>query len=199
MKLFRKNCEFKIGATKIEHIPPINFPEVAFAGRSNVGKSSLLNALTNNGSLARVSKTPGCTRQINFFLLADKIMMVDLPGYGYAQVSKKEIKGWDSLIKDYLLGRPNLKRTFLLIDSRHGVKKNDEEIMSLLDEFAVSYQVIFTKTDKQKWEFLEKLKEDITNLCKKHIALYPEPIFTSSHKNDGIEQVQQAIAQFIKK
>jgi GTP-binding protein len=198
MKFFKNNCEFKIGAVKLTDIPPTNYPEVAFAGRSNVGKSSLLNAITNDATLARVSKSPGCTRQINFFLQDQKIMIVDLPGYGYAAASKKQIKNWDRLIKDYLLGRPNLKRVFLLIDSRRGVMANDEVIMSLLDEFAVAYQIVYTKTDQVKYADIDNLKARIEPLCKKHIALHSEAIFTSSHGAEGLDDVRREITRFCK-
>ena len=154
--IFRHNCEFKIGAATMDAIPKTYQPEVCLAGRSNVGKSSLINALVYRKDIARVSKKPGCTRQLNFFLIDDKFFLVDLPGYGFAEASKKDKQGWNYLIKDYLRGRPNLKRVFLLIDSRHGVKKNDEDIMKILDETAVSYQIVLTKIDEVNEAHLEK-------------------------------------------
>ena len=195
-ELFKKTCEFVAGAAKIEAVPINKIPEIAFVGRSNVGKSSLLNSLTQRKSLARTSKTPGCTRQLNFFQIEDKITLVDLPGYGYARASRKEVEGWNELIKDYLRGRPNLKQVCLLIDSRHGVKKNDEEIMSLLDELAVSYQIILTKTDKQSKKGIEEIKNKIENMAEKHAALHPEVVETSSVSHDGLNYLRGIIARF---
>jgi len=196
--LFKGDCDFKYGITNVENLPAPSLPEVVFAGRSNVGKSSLLNSLTKRKNLARTSKTPGCTQQLNFFLLDRRINLVDIPGYGYARASKKEVKGWNDLITNYLKGRPNLKRVFLLIDSRHGIKKNDEEIMLILDEAAVSYQVVLTKTDKQSEKNIEIIKKNIQEMGVRHPALYPEIIQTSSRTSSGVEDVRNAIAEFVK-
>src|SRR5512132_3088063 len=136
--LFAQQCRFVAGAAKLEQIPAAGLPEVAFAGRSNVGKSSLINALTGRKTLARVSITPGRTRQLNFFLLGERLMLVDLPGYGYAKASKSDIKAWTSLAGRYLKGRPNLRRVLLLVDARHGLKEADREMLTMLDEAAVS-------------------------------------------------------------
>ena len=149
-KLFAGTCEFVAGAASFESLPAIALPEVAFAGRSNVGKSSLVNALTGRRTLARVSASPGATRQINFFDLAGRFFLVDLPGYGFAQVSKSMKESWQDLASAYLRGRPTLKRVCLLIDSRHGVKDSDHETMKNLDRAAVSYQLVLTKTDRLK-------------------------------------------------
>ena len=148
--LFAKSCDFVLGAAKLDHIPVSRLPEIAFAGRSNVGKSSLVNALTGRKTLARVSNTPGRTREINFFRLGDRLMLADLPGYGFARASKAQSEQWAGLIFEYLRGRPNLRRVILLIDSRRGLLENDVEVMTLLDRAAVSYQLILTKTDKLK-------------------------------------------------
>lgn len=137
-----------LGVTRIEALPPADVPEIAFAGRSNVGKSSLLNALTGRKSLARTSNTPGRTRELNFFSLTTGLRLVDLPGYGYARVSRTEVDAWTELLKAYLAGRPNLKRVLLMIDSRHGLKPSDLEMMDLFDEAAVVYQIVLTKVDK---------------------------------------------------
>ena len=148
--LFAGACDFVAGAATVAQLPPLGLPEVAFAGRSNVGKSSLINALTGRKALARVSHTPGRTQQINFFSLADRLMLVDLPGYGYAAVSKQKVANWTGLIEDYLKGRPQLKRVCLLIDARHGLKETDKAAMELMDSSAVVYQVVLTKADKLK-------------------------------------------------
>lgn len=196
-KLFKGTCDFKYGITDVYNLPAPVLPEVVFSGRSNVGKSTLLNSITKRKSLARTSKTPGCTQQLNFFLLDNKINLVDIPGYGYAKASKSEVKGWNNLIKDYLRGRPNLKRVFLLIDSRRGVKKNDEEIMFMLDESAVSYQIILTKADKQSEKNIKIIIDNITNMNSKHPALHPEILKTSSKDSIGIDSVRNEIAKFV--
>ncbi|MDA0781141.1 MAG: ribosome biogenesis GTP-binding protein YihA/YsxC [Rickettsiales bacterium] len=194
--LFSGQCDFKIGATELSHIPESDISEVAFAGLSNVGKSSLINAITGRTTLARTSVTPGRTRQLNFFLLRDCLTLVDLPGYGYAKASKKDIKGWTDLTKKYLKGRPNLARVMLLVDSRRGLKDSDRSIMDLLDESAVNYQIILTKSDKVKKLDVEKIISDIKAEAHKHIALHPEVITTSSRKNIGIDTIRAIIASF---
>lgn len=168
-------------------LPTGNLPEIAFAGRSNVGKSSLLNALTGHKALARTSNTPGRTRELNFFDLGGRLMLVDLPGYGYARVSKTEVAAWTSLVRDYLRGRVELTRLCLLIDSRHGLKKSDVEIMNMLDSSAVSYLVVLTKADKPKKGALKTLIEKTESVLKTHAAANPNVIATSSREGAGIE------------
>lgn len=192
-KLFARECLFTIGAQKSEHIPATDIPEVAFVGRSNVGKSSLLNALTNRKSLARTSSTPGRTRQLNFFVLDNQLMLVDLPGYGYAKASKRDIEGWTNLMFDYLIGRSQLSRVFLLIDSRHGIKPNDEEAMRVLNEVAVPYQVVLTKCDKTGAVELEKIKARAMEIIAKNVAALPRLACTSSEKKIGIDLLQAEI------
>lgn len=194
--LFSGECEFKIGATKSEHIPDSDINEVAFAGLSNVGKSSLINALTGRTTLARTSQNPGRTRQLNFFLLREKMTLVDLPGYGYAKASKGDIKSWTKLTKRYLKGRPNLMRVCLLIDSRRGLKDSDREIMDLLDDSAVNYQLILTKTDKIKKTDVDKIISVIKSEAYKHTALHPEVIATSSRGNINIDILRAELAKF---
>ncbi|MCD6035665.1 MAG: YihA family ribosome biosis GTP-binding protein [Rickettsiales bacterium] len=194
--LFAGECTFEAGAGSIEAIPPLYLPEIAFIGRSNVGKSSLLNALTARKTLARVSHTPGRTQQLNFFSVRNQLMLVDLPGYGYAKASKTEVYGWHKLIHDYLVGRPNLRRVCLLIDSRHGIKPTDTEIMCLLDKVAICYQVVLTKIDKAGKAEIDKIIEFITNSMPKHPALHPEILVTSSRDREGIEALQGALASF---
>ncbi len=181
----------------MEILPPPTLPEIAFAGRSNVGKSSLINALLERKSLARVSHTPGRTQQLNFFCLGDKFYIVDMPGYGYAAVSKTKVKVWSRLIQDYLKGRGPLKRVFLLIDSRHGFKTTDEAVMEELDKAAVSYQIVLTKADKSTPEHLEALIESLTVSLKKHPAAFPTPILTSSHTNQGLDPLRKTIAALV--
>ena len=170
-------------------------PEVAFIGRSNVGKSSLINALVRQKDCARVSKTPGRTQQINFFTIADKITLVDLPGYGYAAISHSTRKAWDNLILHYLEKRQNLRRVFLLLDSRHGIKKNDEEIMQILDAAAVTYQILLTKIDKisDTSTIVHKLTTQIVH----NAAAHPIIIATSTAKSVGIREVQMEILKFV--
>lgn len=186
-------CDFRIGAASIEDIPSTDLNEIAFAGRSNVGKSSIINALTDRKTLSRTSKKPGCTRQLNFFELDEKFMLVDMPGYGYAKASKHDIAGWNRTIQEYLAGRRQLMRIFLLIDSRHGVKKSDNEIMSLLDDKAVTYQIILTKCDKSSAEKIKSVKKSILDKALKHPAMHPAIIETSSLKNLGMENLRYEI------
>jgi GTP-binding protein len=194
-KLFSGTCDFIMGAAQVEQLPAANMPEVAFAGRSNVGKSSLLNAVTGRKSLARTSGTPGHTRQVNFFNLNGKLMLVDLPGYGYAKASKKEIKGWNHLIFDYLRGRVPLKRVMLLIDSRHGLKPNDEEMMRFLDDLAVPYQIILTKCDKGNKHDSEQQIADTMPLLKHHPAALNAVLSTSASKGYGIQELRAEMAR----
>lgn len=196
-ELHWSTCDFKIGAVKIDDIPPTNHNEIAFAGRSNVGKSSLINAVTGRNTLSRVSKTPGCTRQLNFFLLDESIYLVDMPGYGFAERGKKEIAGWNELISNYLTGRPNLRRIFLLIDSRHGLKPNDEEVMGILDQSAVSYQIVLTKIDKLTRDEQAKIIEDTEKKIKKHPAAHPQIRSTSAEGKLGIEELRKEISDLV--
>ena len=194
--LFKGPCTFVKGVVRIDDLPKDGRPEIAFAGRSNVGKSSLINALTGRTSLARVSVTPGRTRELNFFSLGRDapLYLVDMPGYGYAKASKSEVKGWTRLIQDYLKGRRELKRVFLLIDARHGIKPNDNETMKMLDEAAVSYQVVLTKADKPKASELAALQEKIARDLAKHPAAYPVILTTSARMGSGIDELRAAVA-----
>jgi GTP-binding protein len=195
--LFAQECTFVAGADKMEILPPPTLPEIAFAGRSNVGKSSLINALLNRKSLARISHTPGRTQQLNFFLLGNRFYIVDMPGYGYAAVSKAKIKIWSQLIQNYLKGRVPLKRVFLLIDSRHGFKVTDEAVMEALDQAAVSYQIVLTKTDKSTPSEIEALLTTMTNKLKKHPAAFPLPLLTSSLTKEGLSPLRETIAELV--
>jgi GTP-binding protein len=194
--LFEGPCTFVKGVVAIDGLPNDGKPEIAFAGRSNVGKSSLINALTGQKSLARVSVTPGRTRELNFFTLGkdDAFYLVDMPGYGYARASKAEVKGWTRLIQDYLKGRRELKRVFLLIDARHGLKASDREIMTLMDEAAVSYQGVLTKADKPKAGDLAAIEEKVVSELAKHPAAYPQLIATSARTRAGLPELRAAIA-----
>jgi GTP-binding protein len=197
--LFKEPCAFVKGVVRIDDLPKDGRPEVAFAGRSNVGKSSLINALTGRTSLARVSVTPGRTRELNFFTLGKDraLYLVDMPGYGYARASKAQVKGWTRLIGDYLKGRQELKRVFLLIDARHGIKENDKETMKLLDEAAVSYQVVLTKADKPKASELAAVTSRVTEELAKHPAAYPQILTTSARMGSGIEELRAAVASLL--
>jgi len=194
--LFAQECRFVAGAATAEAVPAGSFPEIAFAGRSNVGKSSLVNALTGRKTLARVSITPGRTRQLNFFLLGERLMLVDLPGYGYASASKSDIKAWTGLTRDYLKGRPGLRRMLLLVDSRHGLKQPDREMMKMLDEAAVSYQIVLTKSDKPKPAELERVRKDVAEEAARHVAAHPEIVATSAVTGAGIDELRAAVAGF---
>lgn len=197
--LFRAPCEFLLGAASLEQLPEPDATEVAFAGRSNVGKSSLLNALTGRNNLARTSNTPGRTQQLNFFYLGERrnigLYVVDLPGYGYAKVSKKLVKDWVNLMRDYLRGRPNLRRVFVLVDGRHGIKDSDKELMTMLDETAVSYQVVLTKCDKVKVDEQKKLIEKTQATIAKNIAAHPNVLITSALKGYGLDELRAVIAE----
>ncbi len=195
--LFARGCAFERGVTAIDQLPPADRPEFAFAGRSNVGKSSLINALTGISHLARVSNTPGRTQQLNFFSFpADKhgAFLVDLPGYGFAKASKKDAKRWSDLMIAYLRGRSTLKRVFLLIDSRHGLKAADEPFMKAFDESAVSYQIVLTKTDKPKPAELAIVLATLAAALKTHVAAHPRLISTSSVSGEGLAELRGEIA-----
>jgi GTP-binding protein len=194
--LFKGACSFVKGVVRIEDLPKDGRPEIAFAGRSNVGKSSLINALTGRTSLARVSVTPGRTRELNFFTLGKNraLYVVDMPGYGYARAPKAAVKGWTRLIRASLRGRRELKRVFLLIDARHGIKANDEETMKLLDEAAVSYQVVLTKADKPKASELAAVQAKVASDLAKHPAAYPQFLTTSARMGSGIKELRAAVA-----
>lgn len=196
-KMFLKPCLFVAGAASDEAIPPATHTEIAFWGRSNVGKSSLLNALTGQKALARHSQTPGRTRQLNFFLLDDTLMLVDMPGYGYASASKTEIKNWVALTKRYLSGRTTLRRTLLLIDARRGVTKVDAEHMALLDDSAVSYQLVLTKADKLSATELAKTIEAVEKAAAKHPAAMKDLAITSAEKGTGIEALREELVQLL--
>jgi GTP-binding protein len=193
-KLFLGLCDFVAGAATEDAIPALGLPEVAFAGRSNVGKSSLLNALTNRKALARTSSHPGRTQQLNFFNLADTLMLVDLPGYGYAKASKDKVKDWSKLTLRYLRGRVQLRRVCLLIDSRHEVKKIDVEYMDVFDEAAVSYTLVLTKCDKLGPTQLAAKKAEYETLARKHPAAIGDVIATSSETGLGISELRAALA-----
>ena len=190
--LFAQECKFLLGAAKICQLPNGELPEVAFAGRSNVGKSTLLNSLTRRKSLARTSNIPGRTQQLNFFNLGDRLMLVDMPGYGYAKAPKKQVENWTLLIKSYLRGRVKLQRLCLLIDSRHGIKPVDREIMNLLEEFAVVFQIVLTKADKAKG--LEKLILDTAEVVAEYRAGSPSILATSGRTGHGIPQLRGALS-----
>lgn len=192
--LFARKAEFMMGAVAIDGLPSPDLPEVAFAGRSNVGKSSLINALVGHKHLARASNEPGRTREVNFFVLDDRLRLVDLPGYGFARASKTEVKKFQNLGRDYLRGRPNLKRAYLLIDARHGLKAVDNEPMDAFDSAAVSYQIVLTKADKLKPAEVEAVRQKTLAAIAKRPAAFPRVIATSSEKGQGLAELRAEIA-----
>ncbi|WP_427454187.1 ribosome biogenesis GTP-binding protein YihA/YsxC [Litorimonas sp. WD9-15] len=192
--LFARDVDFMLSVVNLESLPPANRPEICFAGRSNVGKSSLINALTNRKGLARASNTPGRTRELNYFNVHDRLNLVDLPGYGYAKASKSDIKNWTQLTRAFLRGRAGLRRVFLLVDSRHGVKDSDLELMSMLDETAVTYQVVLTKVDKKKSVDLDKTMRKTSRIIAKRPAAHPILMVTSSEKKTGLDMLRAEIA-----
>jgi GTP-binding protein len=191
--LFAGQATFMMGAVKMDGLPSPDLPEVCFAGRSNVGKSSLINGLVGHKKLARASNEPGRTREINFFVLADRIRLVDLPGYGFARVSRSTANKFQDLGRQYLRGRPNLKRVYLLIDARHGLKDVDKEALDALDLSAVSYQIVLTKADKIKPKEAEALVIKTQGQIAKRPAAFPRVIATSSEKGDGLPELRAEI------
>ena len=192
--LFAGPVDFVKGVVAMEGLPPPDRAEVCFAGRSNVGKSSLINALTGRKNIARASNTPGRTQEINYFTLGDDHYLVDLPGYGFAEAPVAVVAKWQRLLKAYLAGRQTLRRAFVLIDTRHGIKAVDEEILTLLDRSAVTFQVVMTKADKVKAADREKVLAQVRAALQKHPAAYPEIVLTSSEKGDGIETLRAIVA-----
>tara|TARA_B100001245_G_scaffold211314_1_gene175908 strand:- start:1088 stop:1729 length:642 start_codon:yes stop_codon:yes gene_type:complete len=196
--LFNQKINFELGVTSVEKLPENEIPEIAFFGRSNVGKSSLLNAITKKSKLAYTSKNPGRTQELNYFSISNDetiLNIVDMPGYGFAKASKDKIRKWNNLSKYYLKNRKNLRRVFLLVDSRRNIKPVDEEIMNVMDEFAVSYQIVLTKIDKTK--DVDNQIKIVLNKVKKRRAIYPNVIATSSKVKLGIEDVKSQIASLI--
>ena len=195
--LFSTETSFVKGVVDMQGLPNPDKIEVCFSGRSNVGKSSLINALTGRKGLARASNTPGRTQEINFFSIPENHYLVDLPGYGYAKAPVKVVEQWQNLLKQYLAGRQSLRRAFVLVDGRHGVKKVDTEIMSMLDSSAVTFQVVLTKLDKVKEKDRENILEQVRSSLQNHPAAFPEIILTSSEKGWGIQTLRSVIAMLV--
>jgi GTP-binding protein len=193
-KVFAGRTEFLKGVVAMSGLPPADRLEVCFAGRSNVGKSTLINALTGHNALARASNTPGRTQEINFFTLQDSHYLVDLPGYGFAKAPVSVVEKWQRLLKAYLAGRPTLRRAFVLIDARHGIKSVDDEILTLLDKAAVPFQVVLTKADKVKAADRDGILDQVRAKLQPHPAAYPELVVTSSEKGTGLEVLRAIIA-----
>jgi GTP-binding protein len=197
-RLFAGAANFIWAADKIDGLPPVMRPEIAFAGRSNVGKSSLINALTGRNALARVSHTPGRTQQLNFFDIGGKLNLVDMPGYGYAKVSKEKVANWTKLIVDYLKGRPSLARVYVLIDSRHGLKDLDRDILDLLDKAAVSYQIVLTKADAIKPAEQAHRVAETTEAIARRVAAYPDVLTTSGQTGQGVPELRAAVLTLLR-
>ena len=196
-KLFSGPVDFLKGVVGMDGLPDGDRVEVCFAGRSNVGKSSLINAITNRKGLARASNTPGRTQEINFFELGEERYLVDLPGYGYANAPIAIVEKWQRLLKNYLSGRQNLRRAFVLVDSRHGIKPVDEEIMQLMNKSALTFQVVLTKADKIKDHERDQVLGQVRNRLAKHPAAFPELILTSSEKGEGLATLRAVIASLV--
>lgn len=196
-QLLNGSATFRMGVAKLDQLPPLSGIEIAFAGRSNVGKSTLLNAVTGVNGLARASNTPGRTRELNFFDVGKNLALVDMPGYGYAKASKKDVKQWQSVLRGYLRGRVGLTRTFVLIDARHGIMTPDMETFEMLDDAAVAYQIVITKSDKIKPSELESLTAETLALIKKRAAAYPTIHITSAEKALGINELRAEIARLL--
>ena len=200
-KLFAGECQFIWAGAKADELPPLGPAEIAFAGRSNVGKSSLLNALTGRKALARTSHTPGRTQQLNFFDIGAepvRLRVIDMPGYGYAAVSKEKIANWTGVMHDYLRGRPTLARVFVLVDGRHGIKAIDREMFDILDKAAVSYQIVLTKKDEVKVSARGAMVATTLAELRKQVAAYPEVLFTSSETSEGIAELRAAVALLLR-
>jgi len=195
-QIFSGPCDFRLGVVNLDQLPPSQMAEIAFAGRSNVGKSSLINAIMGR-KIANVSHTPGRTQQLNFFEVGPHFWLVDMPGYGYAKVSKTLKKSWDGLIREYLVGRPNLRLVFLLVDSRHGLKDSDIEMMKMLDKSAVAYRIILTKSDEPKASDLKSVKEQVEAAIKKHPAAFPTALPASSWEKKGLDEIHEIIMGLI--
>ncbi len=193
-KLLTGQVEFLKGVVAMDGLPPADRLEVCFAGRSNVGKSSLINALTGRKALARTSNTPGRTQEINFFTAGDSHYLVDLPGYGFAKAPLPVVAKWQALLKSYLAGRATLRRAFVLVDMRHGIKDVDREILKLLDQSAVTFQLVLTKADKPKAADAARVLDQVRAALAKHPAAYPEIVVTSSETGQGIESLRAIIA-----
>ncbi|MEO0442078.1 MAG: ribosome biogenesis GTP-binding protein YihA/YsxC [Pseudomonadota bacterium] len=198
-KIFSGPISFLKSAPQLQFLPDPSVPEIAFAGRSNVGKSSLINALTNRNGLARTSNTPGRTQELNFFDVGDPLIfrICDMPGYGFAKAPPKTVKKWRYLINDYLRGRQVLQRTFVLIDSRHGIKDTDKDVLDMLDKAAVSYRIVMTKADKVKSAALAKMVEQVEAEARKHPAAHPDLLVTSSEKKQGIDDLRMAVLESV--
>jgi len=196
--LFTQQTDFMLGVVGLEHLPDTQAVEICFAGRSNVGKSSLINALCGRKDLARTSNTPGRTQQLNFFSVIDELVFCDQPGYGYAKAPIKEVKKWQGMVFAYLRARPQLRRAYVLIDGRHGIKDADRPVMDMLDKAAMSYQCIMTKADKVKKSELDKHISELQKELAKHPAAHPDILVTSSEKGIGIETVRAAIGRLVK-